>query len=305
MDEPVIEAELACGPTQQDGWFESFDGTRLYYEIEGTAGDIDLLLCDGIGCDGFIWRYLRPHLLDRGRIIHLHMRGHGRSDPPKDKAAVLIHHLADDWRALLDHLGCTRAVALGHSMGVQVALELAHRDGSRIEGLALLCGSFENPVGTFHDGRGLERILPMMRGAVRVGGTVMRAAWNRLVKLPAAFHVARMTEIHPDLARRRDFEPYLAHLSMMDPRLFLDMLDGTRQHSARPWLSQLNIPVLVVAGEQDRFTPGRLSREMADLLPQGELLMVEEGTHTAPIEHPTQVDLAVTDFLDTHFFALT
>ncbi|MEZ4468186.1 MAG: hypothetical protein R3F43_28075 [bacterium] len=45
--------------TPVTGTFESFDGTRLLYEIEGE-GDIDLLLCDGIGCDGFIWKYLRP-----------------------------------------------------------------------------------------------------------------------------------------------------------------------------------------------------------------------------------------------------
>lgn len=298
MDEPVIESALTC--PSSDGWFESFDGTRLYYEIEGE-GDIDLLLCDGIGCDGFIWRYLRPHLLERGRIIHLHMRGHGRSDRPRVPTNVAIHHMADDWRGLLDLLGSRHAVALGHSMGVQVALELAHRDQPRIEGLALLCGSFENPVRTFHDGRVLERILPVFRGVAAIGGAPLRAAWNKLVKLPAAFHVARMTEIHPDLIRRRDFEPYLAHLAAMDPRLFFSMLDATRQHSARPWLAGLPIPVLVVAGEQDRFTPPRLSKEMADLLPRGELLMVEEGTHTAPIEHPTQVDLAVCDFFDRHF----
>jgi pimeloyl-ACP methyl ester carboxylesterase len=147
----------------------------------------------------------------------------------------------------------------------------------------------------------LERILPVFRGVAAIGGAPLRAAWNKLVKLPAAFHVARMTEIHPDLIRRRDFEPYLAHLAAMDPRLFFSMLDATRQHSARPWLAELPIPVLVVAGEQDRFTPPRLSKEMADLLPRGELLMVEEGTHTAPIEHPTQVDLAVCDFFDRHF----
>ncbi|MEZ4468187.1 MAG: alpha/beta hydrolase [bacterium] len=87
----------------------------------------------------------------------------------------------------------------------------------------------------------------------------------------------------------------------MDPQLFLSMLDGTRQHSARAYLPELDIPVLVIAGEQDRFTPARLSEEMATLLPQGELLMVEEGTHTAPIEHPTRIGLAISQFLDAHF----
>ncbi len=100
--------------------YEASDGTQLYYSVEGD-GPLDVVLCDGIGCNGFIWRYLRPMLLDRARVIHMHMRGHGSSDQPQDMEAVGIRHVADDWDGLLETLGCRNAVVLGHSMGVQVA----------------------------------------------------------------------------------------------------------------------------------------------------------------------------------------
>lgn len=275
------------------------DGTRLFYEVEGR-GPLDFVLCDGIGCDGFIWRYLRPLLLERGRVIHLHMRGHGKSEPPADPSATAIGVLADDWRGLLDTLGAEKTVVLGHSMGVQVALELGHRDRGRAAALVLLCGAFENPVATFHDNANFAKVFPVLQRATRIGGAALRALWRKLVQLPISYHVARMTELHPDLARRRDFEPYLEHLSKMDPALFFQMLGGAADHSARPYLPDLDIPVLVVGGEDDRFTPGRLSEEMCTLLPQGEALIVEEGTHTVPIEHATEVNLAILDFLDRH-----
>lgn len=276
---------------------ESFDGTRLSYTVEGE-GPLDFVLCDGIGCAGFVWRYLKPALLTRGRIIHLHMRGHGRSSPPEIPAHVEIHHLADDLRIVLTAAGRNPTVVLGHSMGVQVALELWRRHPQHVNALVLMCGSFENPVATFHDDSAMERILPLLRVASRLGGQTLKRVWRRLLKLPIAFHVARMTEIHPDLTRREDFNDYLDHLSMMDPAIFFRMLTGAGQHSADSYLEEIDVPTMVVGAEFDQFTPNRLSEEMAARIPNAELLVVEDGTHTAPIEHPSFINSHTVRFID-------
>ena len=39
-----------------------------------------IVLSDGIGCDGFAWKYLQPHLAKTHRVLHWHYRAHGRSD---------------------------------------------------------------------------------------------------------------------------------------------------------------------------------------------------------------------------------
>jgi len=275
----------------------SFDGTRLSFTVEGE-GPLDFLLCDGIGCAGFVWRYLKPALRERGRIIHLHMRGHGRSEPPKDPANVEIHQLADDWRVVLAAVGRNPAVVLGHSMGVQVALELWRRHPQNVDALILMCGSFQNPVSTFHDDSSMERILPLLRVASRMGGRALQKVWRRLLKLPIAFHVARMTEIHPDLTRREDFNEYLEDLSQIDPALFFRMLTGAGRHSADKYLEKIDVPTLIIGAEFDQFTPGRLSEEMADRIPDAKLLVVEDGTHTAPIEQPSLINAHALHFID-------
>src|SRR6188472_4074314 len=91
------------------------DGTRLFYSDE-DHGDprTPVVMCDGIGCDGYVWRYLRASLAPR-RTLHTHYRGHGRSQPPRDLARVTIEDLADDVVAVLDHAGISRAVLIGHS----------------------------------------------------------------------------------------------------------------------------------------------------------------------------------------------
>lgn len=276
------------------------DGTRLWYEVAGEAdpAGLDIVLCDGIGCDGFVWKYMVSVLRPLGRVIHLHMRGHGHSATPTDLDAVGIDQLAEDWIGLLEHLGSRRTVVLGHSLGVQVALELHRRDTERTQALVLLCGSFENPVATFRDSPVLGKLLPLIEKATRLGGPALRVLWHRAIKLPAAYYVATRTELHPDLTRRGDVEAYLDHLARMNPPFFFRMLSKAGLHTARAHLPTVREPVLVVAGARDQFTPARLSAEMAELLPHATLLHIETGAHAAPVEHPVLVNLAVQRFLD-------
>src|SRR3954463_12057475 len=62
------------------------------------------------------------------RGIALDNRGHGASSKPYDPAAYHSATMAEDVRALLDHLGIARADVMGYSMGARISafLALAH-----------------------------------------------------------------------------------------------------------------------------------------------------------------------------------
>ncbi len=287
--------------TIEEKYVTTADQVRLYYTTSG-AGEIDFLLCDGIGCDGFIWPYLKPYLEEMGRVIHLNMRGHGKSELPQSFEHSRIEDLAKDWQLVLDIEKSKeqgkKLVVLGHSLGVQVALELRHqRPDLQWLALILMCGTFEHPVATFHDAQMLERFLPLLKKAVALGGDHLRKVWQRLVNLPLAVQVAKMTEMNGNLTRKRDIEAYLRHLGQMDPKYFLEMLSFAGQHSARSYLGEINTPTLIIAGGKDNFTPARLSEEMSVLMPHAQLRMIAEGTHATPIEHTIEVNLLVRRFV--------
>lgn len=280
-------------------WLESFDGTKLFYTMSGH-GPVDFLLCDGIGCDGFIWPYLRPYLEEQGRVIHLHMRGHGRSAEPVDLTHVTITDLASDWRRVIEIEDAIErpVIALGHSMGVQVALELYHQHPQwNWLGLCLLCGTFEHTASNVHETQMLERALPMLRKAAALGGEALTKLWRRMVRFPLAVHIAQRTEMNATLTRKRDIERYFEHLGRMKPTTFLAMLSAASEHSARSYLAELSASILIIAGEKDSFTPARLSEEMAALLPNAQLTIVAGGTHVTPIEHSVEVNQMVRHWL--------
>lgn len=274
------------------------DRTSIFYEA--WSGELDgrvaIALCDGIGCSGFVWRYLRPALAGR-TIIHAHYRGHGRSRAPTDPARVAIPDLADDLAAVLDDAGVARVVAIGHSMGVQVALETYRRHPARIAGLVLVCGAPSNPLRTFRNAATLDQRLPEIAAWIgRVPGLVNALA-RLTVPTRLAFEIAARLEIRRDLVEPADFMPYLEGAARLDAQLFVRMLGEAGRHSAEDLLPSIEVPTLVVGGAHDGFTPPERSREMAEAIPGAELVEVINGSHTAPIERPELVNEAINRFI--------
>jgi pimeloyl-ACP methyl ester carboxylesterase len=273
------------------------DRSPLFYESWGERGALTpVLLCDGVGCDGYVWRYLRQDL--PGRFgLHPHYRGHGRTAAPADPARVTIADLADDVASVLDDALVERAVLIGHSMGVQVALETYRRHRDRVSGLVLMCGASSHPLKTFRGSATLEQVLPVVQKWIqRLPGVINRVT-RAVLPTRLAYEVATRLEIQRDLVEPADFMPYLEGLAHIDSRLFVAMVSSAGQHSADDLLPDVAVPTLVVAGARDGFTPAERSRAMAAAIPGAELLEIENGSHTAPIERPHLVDETVRDFL--------
>lgn len=295
-------------PRQQTGYAISpLDGTPLFFERQPrrpngseTGERPAALLADGIGCDGYVWKYLRRDLAPHLDVIHWHYPGHGRSPRPRDSRRVTIPDLADSLVGVLDECQSERAVLLGHSMGVQVVLETYRRHPDRVAGLVLLCGMAENPLKTFRGTGAFEELLPKLRNLVDRAPALFNTLSRILTPTRLMYTLASRIEINADLLDPGDFMPYLRGLSLVEVPLFLSMLAGATEHSARDLLPSIEVPTLVVGGAGDGFTPPELSRELASEIPGAELLIIEDGSHTAPIERPDQVGEAVLEFLARH-----
>lgn len=280
----------------REGFVEAADGTRLFYEELGK-GEPPVILTDGIGCDGFAWRYLAPRLGRTQRVIHWHFRGHGRSGPPRDRAQLSIEDLARDLRRVCEQVDAENPVIAAHSMGVQVALEYYRQNPDSVAGLVLMCGTFGQITSTFHGTDLLDQLLPGLVRGMRMFPGMARAVWGR-VPAAMAFRVACAgRELDAERIQEEDFERYWEHASLMDPEVFLPMLQHAGRHDARAFLPEVRVPTLVVAAEHDTFTPMPLAEEMAAAIRDAELVVIEEASHAAPVEQPDLIAEYIEDFL--------
>lgn len=255
------------------------------------------ILSDGILCDGYIWKYLWDALEGLVPLVHWHYRGHGRSAPPANPDRIDIEAHADDLESVRRHVGDPPCVLMGHSMGCQVALETYRQRPENVRGLVLVCGTFGNVTHTFHGTPLLGLIMPKLLEVATKAPEVMRAIWSRLPPKLALTVALKAGEIDPDRVHAEDMIPYLAHMTHVDFPMFLRMLHAAGKHTASDLLKQIDVPVLVIAGERDTFTPSFLAQAMAEAIPKGELFVVPRGSHVVPIEQPDLVNARIETFL--------
>ena len=182
-----------------------------------------------------------------------------------------IEDMADSVRDMMDAAGIERGVICGESFGGTAAQVFAHRYPERA--LALV------PVVTFaylpfDAQRNLTDALysPLMPFAKRVPPGV-----SRFVR--QAFNPA-LTPGDPDHVRR-----LVAQAKMPGVATYLSRTRQALAFDARAWLPTLDVPTLVVTGRRDRLIPPACSEEIAALVPDAQLHIIENGGHLAHIAY--------------------
>jgi pimeloyl-ACP methyl ester carboxylesterase len=271
------------------------DGTELFYERQGEGPP--LFLCDGLLCDGHVWKYFVEAIAAERECIHWHYPGHGRSSDPPIQADLSPEGLADDAAQVIEHAVAGPVTICGHSLGVQVALELWRRHRPLVNGLVLVCGAPGKLIESFHESAILGNLLPLFDMVSRFVPTGTSRIWKSLPTEPMLWLALHSREVNRRLIRTGDLAQYLGRMTKVDFRIGLSMLEAAGRHDASPYLPQLDLPVLVVAGREDRFTPPERSIQLATRIPGAELMLVPGGTHSLPIEQPDLFNLRVRRFL--------
>jgi pimeloyl-ACP methyl ester carboxylesterase len=278
------------------------DGTRIYVRLRDEQGgegrdDLTAILCDGIACDGFIWKYLWDELARTVRVAHWHYRGHGRSGRPVDPARIELTDHVSDLDAVRREIGDGPVVLLGHSMGCQVAIESFRLRRDQIRGLVLICGSSGRITHTFRGTNVLAQLLPRLIERADAHPLIARALWSRVPSDMALWIGKLMGDFDVGTIHLEDLLPYMKHVIDIDLPMFLRMLRSAGEHSAADLLPSIDVPALVIAGDKDSFTPPVYAEQMAAALPKGELLMLAGATHVAPLERKEVVNERIVRFL--------
>jgi pimeloyl-ACP methyl ester carboxylesterase len=281
------------------------DGAELHATIDGSdEAPVTVVLAHGWTLAQAAWDdvadLLGPRIADgRLRLVRYDQRGHGRSSWGEDE--ISIDQLGHDLGALLDQLVPTGPVVLGgHSMGGMTIMCLAAARpelfGDRVRGVALVSTSAGdlNPEPRNRAEHIRQRLTP---GALTVALAGARAI-ERLRQLLPPGH-PRHQKMVRDLLYGADAtdEMVLAGAEIMHAstvRAFTVFLPALGEHDKRQELAALtNVPVEILVGDSDKLTPRRHSRQMADVLPDAVLHVVERTGHMLPQERPRLVTDAI------------
>jgi pimeloyl-ACP methyl ester carboxylesterase len=125
--------------------------------------------------------------------------------------------------------------------------------------------------------------------------------FRSVIPTDLSLKLAMAFEVNEKLVAREDVVRYLDDLADVDPSLFVKLLASAAQSDASDHLPSIALPTLIIAGEQDTFTPMWLSVKMHAAIPGSELLVLPGGSHVGPLEHPELCELRVEKYFNDHF----
>lgn len=290
--EPDVEVVL-------NHYAKGWRGVPLHYTAYGH-GEPAIVCCNGVGVSTFFWKYVVRYFAPHRRIVTWDYRGHNSSGLPKrlSRQSMSMTANARDLAAVLDACSIDRAVLLGHSMGSQVILEFWRLYKKRVAALVPICGPYGKPFDTFFNLPSVA--LPTLEVFHYIATEYPRqleSILRPLLRTRLPYEIARLGAINSHLTAADDMRPYFEHLSEMNLQVFFMMAHEMQKHDAGPWLAKIDVPTLVVAGEQDLFTPLSLSLRMQHRIPDAEILVLPKGSHTGLIEHPELLNLRLEKFL--------
>lgn len=257
------------------------DGCRLHYEAHGNKRDVPVLLIQGLGADKHGWNMQRFALALYYRVIALDNRGAGRSDKPFGHYS--LEQMADDAIAVLDDAGVERAHIVGASMGGAIAQFIGLKYPERVISLTLACTACRN-----HPWR-RELLAEWASTASERGMGAMTREAARWVIGPRSFR--RLLPAFGWLGPMAMGRPSHAFVSQV--RAILDVDDSV---AAR--LDEITAPALVLVGNQDILTPRGDSEELADRLPNAELVVISGAAHGFMVEHASTFNKVLGEFLE-------
>lgn len=245
-------------------------GCPIAYRVQGAGPPA--VFIQGVGVHGDGWGPQVDGLAGQFRCLTFDNRGMGASVPAA--APVTVERMAADTLALLDHLGWESAHVVGHSLGGQVAVELALAARTRVRSLALLC--------TFHSGGDAVAMTPakIWTGLRTWVGTrrMRRRAFLEMIVPPATLASADRDRLAADLA------PLFGHDLADHPAIEMAQLRALSRYDARARLRELaGLPTVVVAGSEDRIAPPASGRALAAAIPGARYLEIFAAAHGLPI----------------------
>lgn len=283
--------------TLQEGHTRSFDGTEIFYHSIGK-GNPPIVCCNGLGVGTFFWVYLERAFRAKHQVVTWDYRGHGKSDLKNNPENFNLEALIKDCKAVLDKLQTKKAVLVGHSLGVQVILEVYRRWPEKISGLICCFGTYEHPMDYFYNTR-LSR--PLFEFCHLVG-TMFPKQGNMisrlLLKNPLSFWMGGLFKImNTGMIKKEDCDRYIDHILNVDPLYFTMLLKSAQDHSAEDMLHTIKVPTLIVTGDNDQFTPTWISKKMHRLIPHSELFNMHNSTHAGLVEMPDLINLRIEKFI--------
>lgn len=252
------------------------DGCEIHYRFDGEEGRPVLVFSNPHGFTHALWDLQVEELTHHFQVLRYDNRGHGNSEVPE--GPYTLERIALDAKELIEGLGLQGVAFCGLSIGGMVGMWLAAH-APHVLGRAVLA----NTSAWLNLSDHLRRRIAIIeeKGMTAVVDDIIGRS------LSEAFR-----DDHSALA-----EKFQDMVGSMSPTGYIAGGHAVLDMDLRATLSDIALPVLVIAGAQDTSTPVRMGEVIAQSV-AGARIAVLEAAHLSNVERVVEFNRLLVDFLD-------
>ncbi|MGH6945375.1 MAG: 3-oxoadipate enol-lactonase [Geminicoccaceae bacterium] len=253
------------------------NGITTHYRFDGPAAAPVVMLSNSLGTRLEMWDPQIPALAARYRVLRYDSRGHGRTSAPTGPYGIEL--LAQDAIALLDALGLERVHFCGLSKGGAIGQLLGARHGRRLISLTLCATACR--LGTQELWN--ERIAAVIeKGLPALVDGVTERWFTKRYREGAPAEVERVQEM----------------ILSTPPQGYAASCAAIRDMDLCGLLGKIEVPTLVVAGEEDPATTPEIVREVHERIAGSRFVVVPRAAHLLNIEQAEVFNRTLLEFLN-------
>ena len=282
------------------GTVPSFDETPIFYCTEGE-GEL-LVFCYGLGCSSLHWTYQVDYFRKNYKCVWFDFRGHHNTPIPEShgetRGDMTVSACAKDLKAILDFLEIkTPAILLGHSMGVSVVLQFTHLYPERVKSLVLANGTAKRPLDTLLGGNFFYPAFRAFSHFEKEKPSLVQSLWKFQKKTSQVETFLGAVGFNRGLTSPEDIKTYARQLAELPAFVISAMMDDYQKFDSTPWLHDILTKTLVISGDEDKVTPPETQALIAQLMPNAELVHIQNGSHCTPLDFPDYINLVIERFI--------
>jgi 3-oxoadipate enol-lactonase len=252
----------------------------VFFE-EGPRTGLPVVLVHGFPFDHRMWAPQVRSLSKDRRVITYDVRGHGQS-PPGD-GPYTLETFVDDLFMLLDHLKVPRAVLCGLSMGGYIVLRAVERRAERFNAM-VLCDT--------------KSAADSSEAKLKRAATIQAVQKDGVTAFSNEFIQGVLTEN----SLRTNATLVGSVLEMIQSNTPEGICGALRALAGRTDTTQalpkMDLPSLILVGQEDRLTPPAVSESISKGLPNSTLRLIPDAGHLSNLENPSVFNAYLIEFLD-------
>lgn len=281
-------------------FYRTDDNEQIFYNKNFKAYDRSkpvLIFNYGLVCSNHHWKYQLGYFDDLGYQILIHdYRGHFQSTT-SHLEDITFSQMSKDIYGLAKYLGIEKAFILGHSMGVNVCLQMAKEYPDFVTGMVLISGTFMPVKDVMFDSNVMEFIMPLVLAGKSRFPEAFEKIWASGGVNPLIKTIVHVTGFNKEKVPMEFIEIYLNRVALLGLDVFLQLFDQMTKQNITSSLDRMQIPTLIMGGMNDSVIPNHLQRTLASLMPQSETYFLKEGSHVPQADYPDLVNERIETFL--------